>query len=64
MRIVIDRHKCIGGGNCVLAAPSVFTQDEQDGLVVVLDPRPPLEKHTDVEVAVEMCPAKAIYVEP
>jgi ferredoxin len=27
---------CIGSGNCVLTAPRVFDQDDDEGLVVVL----------------------------
>jgi ferredoxin len=31
--LAVDRDRCIGAGQCVLAMPSVFAQDD-DGLVV------------------------------
>ena len=36
MRIKVDATKCIGAGLCVVAAPEVFSQNEDDGLVIVL----------------------------
>ncbi|MER6983862.1 ferredoxin, partial [Streptomyces carpinensis] len=29
MRIDIDKNRCIGAGQCALAAPGVFTQDDE-----------------------------------
>lgn len=63
MRVVIDRNKCVGGGNCVLAAPAVFSQDEEDGLVIILDANPAADQRAAVEMAVELCPAKVISIE-
>jgi ferredoxin len=63
MRIVIDRSKCVGGGNCVLTAPAVFTQDDEDGLVLVLNSTPPADQWEAVRLAAELCPAKVISVE-
>lgn len=39
MHITADRERCVGAGQCVLAAPAVFDQDD-DGLVapLTLDP--------------------------
>jgi ferredoxin len=53
---------CVGGGMCVMAAPAVFSQDEDDGLVVVLDDNPPAEEHEAVREAARLCPAMAIHV--
>jgi ferredoxin len=64
MRIKIDRSKCVGGGNCVLNAPAVFTQDNEDGLVVVLDETPPESEGEAVRLAIELCPAKVISLDP
>jgi ferredoxin len=63
MRIRIDRDKCCGAGQCVLAAPDVFDQDENDGIVVLLDPAPPAELHEAVREAANICPAQVIEVD-
>ncbi|MCW2795894.1 ferredoxin [Nocardioides sp.] len=62
MEITIDRDKCIGSGACVLASPEVFDQDE-DGIVVVLDESPGSAEHASVLEAVRACPARVIEVE-
>ncbi|TRV77762.1 ferredoxin [Streptomyces sp. 130] len=56
MRIDIDKDVCIGAGQCALAAPKVFTQDE-DGLSELL-PEP--EPGPMVADAVRACPVGAI----
>jgi len=58
---VIER-KCIGAGQCVLAAPAVFDQDD-DGIVVLLDATPPASEHEAVRKAARLCPAVAIFVD-
>lgn len=63
MRITIDREKCIGAGNCVMAAPTVFSQDDENGLVVLLDPNPSDDLAEAVAEAVEICPGKVISTE-
>jgi len=63
MRVKIDRRKCVGGGNCVLAAPDVFTQDDSDGLVILLDGNPPPEAHRGVLEAESLCPGRVISIE-
>ncbi|EMD26332.1 hypothetical protein C791_3461 [Amycolatopsis azurea DSM 43854] len=45
----------MGAGMCVLTAPEVFGQDEEDGRVRLLDPEP-----AEVGDAVQVCPAAAI----
>jgi len=59
-RVEIDRSKCAGAGMCTLNAPKVFDQDDEDGLVVVLDPEPPEEQHNAVRDAVRLCPNSVI----
>jgi ferredoxin len=57
VRVHADRDVCIGAGLCVLAAGAVFDQDD-DGIVVVLDERP-----ADVaaaQEAVASCPSGAL----
>lgn len=60
MLIRINKDKCIGAGNCVMVAPTVFTQDEDDGRVILLDPNPSEDLAAEVAEAIEICPAKVI----
>ncbi|WP_245602092.1 ferredoxin [Hamadaea tsunoensis] len=60
LRIAVDRDACCGSGNCVMTVPQVFDQDEELGLVVLLDPEPPAERHAAVRQAAHICPAGAI----
>ncbi|GAA3128740.1 ferredoxin [Planomonospora alba] len=62
MRITVNRDGCCGAGQCVLAAPEVFAQGEEDGLVVLLDPSPPAELHDAVRRARSHCPTRSIAV--
>lgn len=64
MRIEVDVEACVSGGQCVLAAPEVFDQREEDGVVVVLDATPPDGLAEAVREAAERCPARAILVRP
>ena len=63
IKIHVDEHKCVGAGQCVMAAPEVFDQREEDGVVVLLRDHvgPPLE--AGVRKAAKLCPAVAIRVE-
>ncbi|WP_406311929.1 ferredoxin [Streptosporangium sp. NBC_01639] len=63
MRVTIEEGRCIGAGQCVLAAARVFDQREEDGVVVLLDPAPPDEESAAVREAAALCPALAIEVE-
>jgi ferredoxin len=63
MKVTVDKEKCIGSGQCVLAAPDVFDQQEDDGIVVLLNPDPPADLAEDVRQAAAVCPALAITVE-
>jgi len=58
----IDRETCIGSGNCVRVAPTVFDQDE-DGRVALLPGGDPDAAAADVEVAVAGCPVGALWWE-
>ncbi|MFE4963736.1 ferredoxin [Streptomyces sp. NPDC056660] len=62
MEISIDFDKCCGAGQCVLAAPEVFDQRDEDGIVVLLDENPPEEQYENVRQAAAVCPAAAIGV--
>lgn len=62
MRIEVDEDKCVGGGQCVMAAPEVFDQREEDGVVVLLDKEPHAELHNATREAAILCPAAAIRI--
>jgi ferredoxin len=63
MKITIDPDVCIGAGQCVLSAGAVFDQDEDTGLVVLLDASPPEELANRVREAAAVCPARAISLD-
>jgi ferredoxin len=60
MRVSIDEDGCIGAGQCVLAAPDVFDQREDDGVVIVLDEEPAAHLHEATREAALLCPAAVI----
>ena len=62
MHITIDDSRCIGAGQCVLNAASIFDQREDDGIVVLLDPAPRGDAQEDARRAARLCPASAIAV--
>ncbi|WP_375432816.1 ferredoxin [uncultured Friedmanniella sp.] len=59
MRVEAEPDVCIGAGNCVLSAPEVFDQDE-DGIVQVLQAEVPAGQEDAAREAVERCPARAL----
>jgi ferredoxin len=59
MRIAADRDLCIGAGMCVVSAPAVFDQDDDDGLVVLLA-EPAESDVTAVREAIALCPSGAL----
>lgn len=62
MNVTIDQDKCCGAGTCVLLAPDVFDQRDEDGIVILLDDTPGAELHDAVREAANVCPASAIAV--
>ncbi|MCQ8835666.1 ferredoxin [Streptomyces malaysiensis] len=60
MKITVDEAKCCGAGQCVLIAPEVFDQREEDGIVLLLDAEPADAHHAAVHEAATVCPAAAI----
>jgi ferredoxin len=63
MKVIVDQNKCVASGQCVLSAPEVFDQREDDGIVVLRADTPPQGLEDDVRQAVVLCPAQAIRVE-
>ncbi|GAA3800954.1 ferredoxin [Sphaerisporangium flaviroseum] len=62
MLVNADREICIGAGMCVLTAPDVFDQSEEDGLVLLLDPEPSAAAEAAVRRAVQVCPSGALSI--
>ncbi|RFU39649.1 ferredoxin [Actinomadura logoneensis] len=56
MRVTADRDRCLGAGQCVLHAPDVFDQSDEDGTVVLLTGTPSEAQGESVRTAVRMCP--------
>jgi ferredoxin len=59
MKVEADREVCIQAGNCVMVADSLFDQDD-DGIVVVLVDEVPEGEEDRAREAVKMCPSQAL----
>jgi ferredoxin len=62
MRIIADRDRCVGSGQCVLTEPNVFDQDEEDGIVELLVERPDADSEKNARQAVQLCPSQALSI--
>jgi ferredoxin len=60
MKVKVDVDKCIGAGLCVLAAPRVFAQNDETGLVIILQEYPAPDEQEAVREAARLCPALVI----
>ncbi|MER6944455.1 ferredoxin [Nonomuraea sp. NPDC000554] len=60
MNVVVHQARCIGAGQCVITAPALFDQREEDGIVVLLDPAPGPGLWDAAREATLSCPAGAI----
>ncbi|ULR52081.1 ferredoxin [Streptomyces deccanensis] len=63
MKVHVDETKCCGAGLCVLIAPEVFDQRDEDGIVVLLDQTPAAPHHPAVREAAAVCPTAAITLD-
>lgn len=61
MRVIVDTAACIGAGQCALVAGEVFDQDE-DGIVLVLEDEPEERLQISTVRAASLCPARAITI--
>jgi ferredoxin len=61
VKVSINSDVCIGAGNCVLSAEKVFDQDDF-GIVMLIDESPSTQQHQAVREAALLCPANAIKV--
>lgn len=62
MKVSVDADRCLGAGQCVLAAREVFDQREDDGIVVLLNEAPDPSQYENVREAARLCPALVIEV--
>ncbi|MEV4364285.1 ferredoxin [Nonomuraea sp. NPDC049625] len=62
MKVAVEADKCVAAGQCVLIAPEVFDQRDEDGIVVLLDETPAPEVHDAVRESAAVCPAAAIHL--
>jgi ferredoxin len=62
MKVTLDQEKCCAGGNCVMLAPDVFDQRDEDGVVVLLTGTPPADLHNAVRETADVCPAACIFL--
>ncbi|MEZ3178290.1 ferredoxin [Streptomyces pimonensis] len=62
MRISVDMDRCESHGQCVFAAPEVFSFDDEDYLVY--DSAPDDAVRGGVEKAAMSCPVRAITLAP
>jgi ferredoxin len=62
MKISVETDKCVGAGQCAMVAPAVFDQNDDDGVVIVLEESPGPEHEADVEEAAMLCPAQVILL--
>jgi ferredoxin len=64
MRILADRDRCVGAGQCVLTDPSIFGQSDDDGRVLVLtEEHLAAEEIRSVELAVQLCPNRVLSLD-
>lgn len=61
MKVSVDMTICLLHGQCVIAAPEVFSFDDDGGLVWVENVDEGLRG--DVEAASDACPEQAIIIE-
>jgi ferredoxin len=62
MEIAVDQDVCCGSGLCALAAPTVFDQRDEDGVVVTLTTTPDESHYDAVRAAAAACPTSAIHL--
>ena len=62
VKIEVLRGKCIGSGNCVNLAGTIFSQDENDGKVILIAASE-MPEAAAVREAALMCPVGAILID-
>lgn len=62
MKVIVDMKACMSNALCVMAAPEVF-EVREDGLLYILNEKPPEELRAKVVEAARLCPCQAITIE-
>jgi ferredoxin len=57
-----DQNLCATSGQCIESVPEVFTERDEDGVVVVREPHPPARLWPEVRDAARRCPVAAITI--
>lgn len=60
-RIELDEDLCQGHAMCELEAPDYFRVPKR-GAVEIVDPEPPDDARPQIEMAVQMCPTRALSI--
>jgi ferredoxin len=63
MKVIVDTYRCELHGECMMAAPDVFTIEDDKTFVTVLNAEPEDHLRSAVEEAAMMCPVAAIRIE-
>ncbi len=62
MRVIVDMNRCESNQICVGIAPDVFTMDDDDRLVLLMD-HVGEDRRADVVNAARQCPRQVITIE-
>jgi ferredoxin len=63
VKVTVNQDKCVSSGMCVMNAAEVFDQNDDDGVVVLLNAEPGPEYAENTRKAAAACPALAIHIE-
>jgi ferredoxin len=61
--VTVDQDKCVSSGMCVMNAPDLFDQRDDDGVVELLVEHPGPDQAEEARKAVAACPALAIHLD-
>jgi ferredoxin len=62
MKVILDRVKCQGHGQCLLFASELFELDD-DGIAILLNEHPDESQRANVLDAIRACPVRAIAMD-
>jgi ferredoxin len=63
VKVTVDQDRCVSSGMCVMNAAEVFDQNDDDGVVVLLQAEPGPQYAEETHKAAAACPALAIHIE-
>jgi ferredoxin len=61
MLVTVNTSVCVGAGQCAMVDGELFDQDD-DGIVVLLDEHPDAGREATARRAASLCPARAISI--